>query len=86
MAMLWSFQGRDTKLERIWLKINCSQVKLLDVGNGVLRCQKMQKIQLLKSIFYVKNHPNHSVFCFFIEEYEFGGTFFAVDIFDDTNF
>ena len=25
---LWKFQGRDTKLESFWLKINCTQMKL----------------------------------------------------------
>ena len=30
---LWSFQGRDTKLERLLAKINCSQIKLLNFEN-----------------------------------------------------
>ena len=30
---LWNFQGRDTKIERFWLKIHCSQMKLLNFEN-----------------------------------------------------
>ena len=30
---LWSFQGRDTKLEKIWLKITIPKEKLLDFEN-----------------------------------------------------
>ena len=30
---LWSFQGRNTKSERFLAKINCSQIKLLNIAN-----------------------------------------------------
>ena len=30
---LWSFQGRDTKLERFLAKINCIQIKLPNFDN-----------------------------------------------------
>ena len=77
----WSFQGRDTKVESfLGLKINCSQIKSLNFANwsnGEL--SKSDKIWLSKSIFYVKNHLNLSVF--FIEEYEFKSTIFVCDIF-----
>ena len=32
-SRLWSFQGRDTKLERFWLKFNCDQMKLPNFDN-----------------------------------------------------
>ena len=40
----------------------------------------MAKFSPSKSIFYVKNYPNLSNF-FFIEEYDFRGTPFVIDIF-----
>ena len=40
---------------------------------------------LSKSIFYVKNYPKLSIF-FFIEEYHFRGTFFVIDIFENSIF
>ena len=30
---LWSFLGKDTKLERFWPKIDCSQMKLPSLEN-----------------------------------------------------
>jgi hypothetical protein len=44
---------------------------------------KSSKIWFLKSIIYVENHWNLSVF---IEEYEFRSTYFGIDIFDNINF
>ena len=51
---LWSFQGRDTKLE--WCLAN--EMKSLNWCNGEV--SKSAKIGLSKSIFYVDNHPNLS--------------------------
>ena len=73
--------GGGTKLERVLPKNQHTQRKLLNLknwvnGGGVKRA----KIWVSKSIFYVKNYPNLSQF-FFIEEYQFRGTFFVIDIF-----
>ena len=77
---LWSFQGRDTKLERFLAKSQYTQRKLLtfvNLCNG--EASKSAKIWLSKSIFYVRNYRNLSDF-FFIEEYEFRSTLFVIDI------
>ena len=53
---LWSFQGRDTKLERFLAKINCSQMKLLNFENwtngGLSSLQKSEFLKLIISFFY----------------------------------
>ena len=63
------FSSGDTKLERFLHKNQQSKRKLLNFEfciNG--KPPKCSKIWLLKSIFYVKNHPNLSQF-FFNEAY-----------------
>ena len=66
MAMpVMEFQFGDTKLERFLPKNQQTQRKLLNFEfciNGKL--SKSAKIWLLKSISYVKNHPNLSQFFF----------------------
>ena len=72
---LWSFQGRDTKLERFWLKVNCSQMNLENWSSG----------ELSKSAFKVNFSLSKSSesfwFHFFIETYEFRSTFLGTDNF-----
>ena len=56
-----SFQVEGTKLERFLLKNQHSQRKLLNFENWCSgEVSKSAKVWLLKSIFYVKNHPNLS--------------------------
>ena len=75
------FQTEGTKLERFLPKNQHTLRKLLNFKfwiNGEL--SKSAKIWFWKSIFNVKNHLNLSHF-FFIEEYQFRSTLFAIDIF-----
>ena len=62
---LWSFQGRDTKLERFLAKNQLYSNEITNFenwSNGEL--SKSTNIWLSKSIFYVKNHQNLSEFFF----------------------
>ena len=55
----------DTKLERVLPKNQHTQRKLLNFEFSInAKLSKSAKISLSKSIFYVKNHPNLSQFCF----------------------
>ena len=67
---LLSFQGRDTKLESFWLKINCIQIKSLNFA---------------KSIFFVKNHPKLSDF-FSLKNTNLEPHFLLLIFFDNINF
>ena len=63
------------RVQGFWLKINCSQMKLLNFENWSKgKLSKSAKMRLKKSIFYVKNHRKLDFF--FIEEYELRSTFF----------
>ena len=58
---LWSFQGRDAKLERFLAKNNCSQMKSLDFASWCYgEVSKVPKVNFLH-----QNHPNLSNFVFF---------------------
>ena len=73
---LWSFKGRDTKLERFLAK---TQLKWNYQREGVKKCKNLT-FNVTMSMFYVKYQRNLSDF-FFIEKYELRRTFFVIDIF-----
>ena len=77
---LLSFQAGGTKLKRCLPKNQHTQRKMLNYENWIIgKVSKSAKIRLAKSIFYVKNYLNLSLF--FIELYQFRSTFFIIDIF-----
>ena len=71
---------------KFWLKINCSEVKLLNSANWCNGdVSKSAKIWHLKSIFYVKIHPN--LFDFFsLKNKNLGAHFLLSKFFDKINF
>ena len=85
---LWSFQGRDTKLERFVAKNQLWQMKLprklpnlenwSSSGMAIKKCQN----STLKVNFLRQTSSEIRIFLnfFFIEKYKFRGTFLVIDI------
>ena len=80
MAMLVSFQGRDTKLERFFAKnqLYSNEItKFLKIG-VMGSCQKVPKFVFQIQFSIQKSSESFSLF---FEEYEFRSTFFVTGIF-----
>ena len=54
--------------------------KYLGLTYTCIKVVEIANFWLSKSIFYIKNYPNLSIF-FFTEEYQFRSTLFVIDIF-----
>ena len=69
-----------TKLERVLPKNQLTQRKLLNFENWVMgTCQKVPKFDFQSQFSMSKSIQIFLIF--FIEEYQFRGTFFVIDIF-----